>query len=87
MKINGDFVIRDIAGSAVVVPVGASAVDFGGMLSLNETGAFLFNALLQGATEQQLVSDLTDEYAVSQKKAAEDVALFIKKLKDAGILE
>ena len=42
MKIKGDFVLRKIAYSVVVVPVGATAVDFGSMLNLNETGAFLF---------------------------------------------
>lgn len=87
MKIKGDFVLRDISGTTVVVPVGDRAVDFGGMLNLNETGAFLFKALQQGADETQLASSLADEYEVTQEKAAEDVALFINKLKDAGILE
>lgn len=87
MKINGDFVLRDVAGATVVVPVGSSAVDFNGMLNLNETGAFLFKALQKGASKQELASLLAAEYDVTPEKAASDTDSFIKKLKDAGLLD
>lgn len=87
MKIKGDFVLRQVAGSTVVVPVGSAAVDFGGMLNLNETGAFLFKALQNGAAEEELLTKLLEEYDVSRDKAQRDIDAFIIKLKDAGIIE
>ena len=42
MKIKEGFILRNVAGSFVVVPVGDATIDFNGMMNLNETGAFLF---------------------------------------------
>lgn len=87
MKIKGDFVLRKIADSVVVVPVGATAVDFGSMLNLNETGAFLFELLQKGATKEELLDSMLNEYDVTSEKAEADIDKFINKLKDADILD
>ena len=42
MKVKEDFLLREVAGCYVVVPVGKATVDFNGMLNLNDTGAFLW---------------------------------------------
>lgn len=87
MKIKDDFVMRKMADTTVVVPVGSNAIDFNGMINLNETGAFLFEILQQGATKDELVSKLLDEYDVSREQACKDIDIFVKKLKDADIIE
>ena len=87
MKIKDDFVMRKMADTTVVVPVGSNAIDFNGMINLNETGAFLFEILQQGATNDKLVSKLLDEYDVSREQACKDIDIFVKKLKDADIIE
>ena len=38
MKLNENFVLRQIVGSWVAVAVGQASVDFNGMLRLNDTG-------------------------------------------------
>ena len=43
MQIKPGFAMRKIAGSNIVVPVGAASSDFNGMITLNDTGAFLWN--------------------------------------------
>ena len=45
MKIREGFILKEIAGSYVVVPVGDDLVDFSLMITINETGAFLWNCL------------------------------------------
>ncbi len=87
MKIKSDFIIKEISGSTVVIPVGDRIVDFNGMLKLNATGAFLFNILKDDTTEEVLVSKLLEEYDVPEAKAKEDVTAFINKLKEADIIE
>lgn len=47
MQIKPGFAMRKIAGSNIVVPVGAASSDFNGMITLNDTGAFLWNCFLQ----------------------------------------
>lgn len=87
MKIKEDFILRKVADSYVVVPVNDLTLDFNGIINLNETGAFLFEQLQKGATRQQLVDKMLDEYDVKPATAENDIDAFISKIKDADILE
>ena len=83
MQIKSGYILREIAGNYIVVSVGET----GGMMSLTETGALLFKLLVKGATEEELLSALLDEYDVDEKVAKEDVDAFINKLKEAKLLK
>ena len=61
MKIREGFLLRNVAGNNVVVPIGQATLDFNGMMSLNETGAFIFSKMLDGTTKEQLIEDLISE--------------------------
>lgn len=87
MKIKEDFLLRKVADSYVVVPVNRMTLDFNGIINLNETGAFLFELLQNGAEREELISKLLDEYEVTSEKASHDVDVFINKVKEADILE
>lgn len=87
MKIKEDFILRKVADSYVVVPVNNMSLDFNGIINLNETGAFLFELLQNGADREELISKLLDEYEVTEQKAEKDIDLFIEKVKGADILE
>ena len=87
MKIREGFLLRNVAGNNVVVPIGQATLDFNGMMSLNETGAFIFSKMLDGTTKEQLIEDLISEYEVEREIAQEDVDDFIKKVEGEGLLE
>lgn len=87
MKIKEDFILRKVADSYVVVPVNNMSLDFNGIINLNETGAFLFELLQNGADREELISMLLDKYEVTEQKAEKDIDLFIEKVKGADILE
>ena len=87
MKINENFLLRDVAGNKVVMPVGEAAERIPGMIKLNATGAFLFERLLVGADEASLLADMKKEYDVSEEQALSDIRRFIATLKQVGILE
>ena len=87
MKIKEGFILRNVAGSNVVVPVWQATVDFNGMMSLNDTGAFLFDKLTKGTTEEQLIRDLMDEYSIDKELATKDVKDFIEKVESEGLFE
>ena len=73
MKIKSDFILRKVADSYVVVPVGKLTLDFNGIINLNETGAFLFELLQKGAEREDLIEKMLEEYEVSPEKAASDI--------------
>ena len=85
MKIKDGYLLREVAGSFVVVSLGN--LDFDGMIRLNETGELLWRALEKGASEADLVSLLLKEYRVTEEIASRDVALFIEKLRANALLD
>jgi len=86
MKIKKDFILRKVADSYVVVPVGKLTLDFNGIINLNETGAFLFGLLQKGAEKEELLQKMLEEYDVTPEKAAADIDIFLKKAEEADVL-
>lgn len=87
MKIKEGYMIREVAGYHVVVPVGDAALDFNGMINLNETGAVLWKAMVEDADEEKLVSALLAEYEISEDIARKDVKQFIIKMREANLID
>jgi len=87
IKIKKGFMLREVSGSFVVVPVGAASKEFKGLITLNQTGAFLWKELLTGKTLEELKQALLNEYEVSEEIAIRDCEKFIKKLVDGGLVE
>ena len=85
MKLNDHFMLREVAGCHVV-PVGETVINFSGMFSVSETGAFLWKLLEVGDTLEGLVQALQSAYEVDGKTAKKDVAEFIQKLTEIGAL-
>lgn len=86
MKRNEDFLLRDVAGSLVIVPVGAAVTAFPGMITLNATAAYLWELLEKEQTVDTLVAGLMDRYEVEETRAREDVVAFLERLKPTGAL-
>lgn len=87
MKLKKGYVLRQVAGMWLVLPLGEATVDFSGMLKLNETAAFLWKTLEKGGGRQHLVEQLLMEYDVTQQKAEMDVDAFLRKLIQAGCIQ
>ncbi|MFA7637593.1 MAG: PqqD family protein [Monoglobales bacterium] len=87
MKIKNTFVLREIAGNRVVLPMGAPSDAFSGMMTLNETGAFLWKLLEKEISMEDLVNAMLAEYNVDSMQAQKDVDEFLDTLRKAGVLE
>ncbi len=87
MKIKKGFILREVAGSFVVVAVGEALKTFNGVINLNETGALLWKKLEEGSDEEGLTQALLDEYDVEESVARADAKEFIAKLMEAGLIE
>ena len=87
MKIKKDFVLQDVGGASVVVAVGKESENFKGIITLNESAKVLWNALVDGATLDELATKLTEVYDVTMEQAKESCVKFVSKLSEANILE
>ena len=81
---NPEFMMQSVADTLVVVPVGEAAKAFPGMITLNETGKLLWEALATEQTEQTLAALLLEHYQVEQAQAEADVQAFVQKLHSVG---
>ena len=82
-----NFILRDVAGSHVVVPVGTAVDDFSGMITLNDAGVYLWNALETEQTIASLGAVLTQQYEVSEEQAQADAEKFVQKLQSVGAVK
>ncbi len=87
MRLSKNFALREVAGTWVVLPLRESTLNFHGMMSMNESGAFLWKTLEQPCTREELALALTKEYAVDYSQALVDVDAFLERLNQAGCLE
>ena len=89
MKLKEGFVLREVCGEQVIMGEGIGALDFGRLLCLNETAAFLW----QKATEQgdfsieSLTDKLCEEYDVAREQAITDVNTIVDEWKKVGVVE
>ena len=86
MKLEKEFVLREIAGDYVIIPVGKTVIEFNGLITVNEVGVSIWNMLQNEVTFDQIVQDILNEYEVEESVAREDIREFLDQLIDGGIL-
>ena len=87
MKILKRLIKRNIAGDIILVPVGDASLEIKGLITLNETGEFLWDALEKAENESALAAMLAAEYDVDMATAEADTKVFLQTLKELGIIE
>ena len=89
MKQKEGFVLRDICGEKAVVAEGLKVVDFGKMVTMNDTAVWLWEKCseLGDFTAEQLAEALCQEYEVDPSKAKADVNRILATWKEIGLIE
>lgn len=86
MKIKEGFVLREVAGSAVVMNVGGE-VSFNKMITLNESGVIIWKCIEKGLVPDAIADELCSVYEVEKETALGDVNSFIAKMKELSVIE
>lgn len=86
MRIEKEFVLREIAGDYIIIPTGKTVLEFNGLITVNEVGVTLWNMLQEEVTVDQLVQGVLTEYDVDEEVAREDIQEFLDTLDKGGIL-
>ncbi|MDR2505141.1 MAG: PqqD family protein [Oscillospiraceae bacterium] len=80
------FVVRKVGEAHMVVPTGARMKEYRGMITINETGAFLFEQIKTRRSTQELVDALIAEYGIDDKTALEAIESFVDQCSFANLL-
>jgi hypothetical protein len=87
LKIKSGYILREIADTYIVVPVGERVISFKGMMTLNRSGAYIWECLKNEITYENLLQKILDKYEVSKEIAAEDLDEFLAKARVNGVIE
>lgn len=84
MKLSKNYVIRDMAGITVLLPLNG---EFQGIMAVNSVGSRILELLESGVSEENaLLSDLCREYDAPQEEIEKDARAFLAELRENGIV-
>lgn len=86
MKIKEGFLLREVAGSYVVIAAGDDALDFNSIITVNEIGALIWKKIEAGQNEDEIIGDILKEYSVDEVTAKKDFREFIDKLRSINVV-
>ncbi len=89
MKQKEGFVLRTVCGENVIVGEGLGTIDFGKLISLNETAAWLWKKAgeMGDFDIDGLTAALCEEYEVTAEAARQDVEKMVAQWQQLGIVE
>ncbi|HVN74822.1 MAG TPA: PqqD family protein [Thermoanaerobaculaceae bacterium] len=85
MKKHG-FVLRKVGDTTLVVPVGARVLELNGLVTLNATGAFVWELLDGTRTAADIAAALEERFEVDAEQARRDVGEFMTRLGEIGVI-
>ena len=88
MQLKPGFILREVCGQKVIVAEGLGAVDFGKLLSLNDTAAFLWQTAQKGDfTAESLAEAMCQQFDIDQATAVADVKEIIDKWQQLELIQ
>jgi len=89
MRIKKGFVLREVCSERVIMGEGLGAINFGKLLALNETAAWLWKQAQEMGdfTIETLAERLCEEYEVTADEAKADVAEIIADWQKVDVVE
>ena len=87
MKLKNQFILRTVADKTVAIAVELEGEKTDNVITLNSTGAFIFDLVNKGSNRDQIVAAFFKEYDVTKEEAATAVDSFVESLKKSGLLE
>jgi len=87
MKLKTGFMLREIAGEWLVVPIGDRTVEFTKLINLSESAAILWRVLENDVEPYDLLAALKAEYEIDDETAMADIIDFVAMLDMQELLE
>ena len=87
MKAKSGFVLRDVVGEKILMPVGENITKFRGTVLLNTVSAFVWEKLQEPVSKEELLQALLDKFEVDGETASRDLNGLLETFAEIGILE
>lgn len=88
MKTNENYILREIDGENILIPIGEASEHLNGMIHLTPTAAFIWKEVDNSNCLEEIIQKLIGEYEVTEEIARRDVYGFLTELyKRSMVLE
>ncbi len=87
MRLNGKYKLRKVSDTYVVVRLGGESLDLSKLITVNETGAFIFEKLKNDISMDELVAAIVAEYDIDEEGARKAAETYVDKLVELGVAE
>lgn len=86
-RTNKAFELKDIGGELLLLPRGASTVDYNFVTVFNDTGALIYRAMEDFVDAAELAQLLVQTYGISMEEATADVDAYLAKMLAEDMIE
>lgn len=86
MRHKENFLLQNVGGENLLVPLGSEVMDINGIITLNRTAAYLWALLDENRSEDDLAIAVAGHFAVDREQALADVRIFLDELGKKGML-
>ncbi|MHC1729324.1 MAG: PqqD family protein [Syntrophobacteraceae bacterium] len=87
MKRSDDFLLRNVGGQDILVPLGSKVLDMNALITLNATGRSVWELLSEDRSLEYLVAEVVKEFDIDEGAARADVQAFLNQLGQLGMLK
>ncbi len=87
LKMNESFVLREIGGEVVIIPTDDTSLIGNGMLSPNETGAFIWKQFSEARTIPEVIQNCMKEYDGTEEEITQAVVSFVQQSLQLKMME
>lgn len=87
MKRKEEFIVREIGGEHVLMPIGETALKFSGLVVGNEVAVFIWEHIEEVKNAEEMATLITEEFEVEYKTALEDADELLGEMIKAGWIE
>ena len=86
MKLKKKLILRTIAGDNLLVPIGEAVNVFNGVFTISPSAAVVYQALLDGLDEDEILGRVLNEFEVDEETAKKDIEEFLDQLREFDII-
>lgn len=87
MKRKEDFLLQNVGGQDLLIPLGAKVLDMNGLMVINPTGRYLWELLAEDRSLEDLVTAVVERFEVESDRAGADVRAFVGDLAQQGCID
>jgi hypothetical protein len=87
MKRKDDFVLQNVGGEYILVPIGQRVLDLNGIITLNPTGHHVWELLAKHRSVEELTAGVVEHFDIDPERARADIKIFLEEISRMGLLE